>query len=87
MACMDSVVDRLEALRDDLGCDHRGVFATTYLELSRELRRAFDEDPPFFQDSAYLQTQAVTFVDAYLDAFEAWETGGEVAPAWRPGAR
>ncbi len=83
VACMDSVVDRLEALRDDLGCDHRGVFATTYLELSRELRRAFDEDPPFFQDSAYLQTQAVTFVDAYFDAFEAGRTGARSRPAWR----
>ena len=81
--CMDGVVERLRTLRDGLGCDHRGVFATTYLELSRELRRSFDTDPALFDYPAYLQTQAAAFVNAYFDAFESWEQGEAVAPAWR----
>jgi hypothetical protein len=83
MACMDGVISRLQELRGELGCDHRGVFSTTYLELSKELRRALGEEPAFFNDSAYLQTQAMEFVNYYFDAFEAWENGEEVAPAWR----
>ena len=82
MACMDGVVERLRKLRDGLGCDHRAVFATTYLELSKELRRALDE-PSFFDHPDYLQTQAAAFVNAYFDAFDAWNEGRPVAPAWR----
>src|SRR6266545_3268747 len=37
VGCIDTEIDRLKALRDQLGCDHRAVFATTYLELTREL--------------------------------------------------
>ena len=29
IACIDAEIDRLTALRDQLGCDHRAVFATT----------------------------------------------------------
>jgi hypothetical protein len=82
MACMDGVVRRLQRLRQRFRCDHRGVFATTYLELSRELRRALDEEG-FFDYPDYLQTQATSFVAAYFDAVEAWERGEPVAPAWR----
>jgi len=80
--CMDGVIERLETLRDGLGCDHRGVFATTYLELSKELRTAFDDDQ-FFEYPEYVQTQATSFVAAYFDAFNAWEQGEPVAPAWK----
>src|SRR4051812_34702023 len=45
VGCIDTEIDHLGELRDGLGCDHRAVFATTYLELTRELRQTLDTDP------------------------------------------
>ena len=83
VGCIDTEIDRLTALRDELGCDHRAVFATTYLELTRELRRTLDTDPGLIRDRDYLYTEDALFADIYFDTFHAFETGGPVAPAWR----
>src|SRR5688500_6403888 len=39
MSCIDSVNRKLKARRDRLGCDHREVFANTYLLLTKEIKR------------------------------------------------
>jgi hypothetical protein len=83
IGCVDSAMERLRSLRERLGCDHRGVFATTYLELTRELRRRLDGDPGLFADPDYLYTEDALFADVYLRTVEAWEAGDEVPPAWR----
>jgi len=83
VACVDAVIRRLRSLRDRLGCDHRGVFATTYLELTRELRRSLDSDPGLFEYPGYLYTQDALFAGFYFDEVADWERGREVAPAWR----
>ena len=70
-------------LRDQLGCDHRAVFATTYLELTKEIRHFIDTDAAKFQDLNYLYTEDALFADFYFNTFQAWQNGGEVAPAWR----
>jgi Family of unknown function (DUF5995) len=83
IGCIDTEIDRLTALRDQLGCDHRAVFATTYLELTRQLRETLDTDPGLIRYPDYLYTQDAQFANMYFDSFHAWETGGSVPPAWR----
>jgi hypothetical protein len=83
ISCIDSTVDRLQALRDELGCDHRGVFATTYLELTKAIRTLLDDQPGIVADPDYLYTEDSLFANFYFDEVRDWDTGGEVAPAWR----
>jgi Family of unknown function (DUF5995) len=85
MACVDSTIARLEMLRDSLGCDHRAVFATTYLELTKHIKRLLTDEPEFLDDPDYLFTEDALFANFYFDTFEAWEDGdrADVPPAWR----
>jgi hypothetical protein len=83
IGCVDRVVGRLRRLRDSLACDHRGVFATTYLELTKVFRDTLAGEPELFQFHDYLYTQDALFANVYFDAFERWEGGLAVAPAWR----
>jgi hypothetical protein len=83
VGCIDTEIQRMTELRDQLGCDHRAVFATTYLELTKEIRRFIDTDAARFQDLDYLYAEDALFADFYFDTFQAWQNGGEVAPAWR----
>ena len=39
----------MERLQRKLGCDHRAVFATTYLILTREFDEVLREQPDFFR--------------------------------------
>jgi hypothetical protein len=83
IACIRTEIERLRGLRDWLGCDHRAVFATTYLELTKTLKRTMVKEPHFFQYPRYLYTQDALFADVYIDTFRDWATGQPVAPAWR----
>ena len=83
ISCIDSTVDRLQALQDELGCDHRAVFTTTYLELTKAIRTLLDDEPGIVADPDYLYTEDSLFANFYFDEIRDWETGGEVAPAWR----
>ncbi len=80
---MDAEIRRLSRLRDRLGCDHRAVFATTYLMLTKTLKRTLVRQPRFFQYPRYLYTQDALFADVYFDTFRAWSAGEPVAGAWR----
>src|SRR5918996_4902435 len=81
--CIDTEIERMTELRDRLGCDHRAVFATTYLELTKEIRRFVESDPQALKDLNHLYTEDALFADFYFDTISAWEDGGRVAPAWR----
>ena len=61
--CIDTEIKRLSAAQKRYGCDHRGVFATTYLELTRQLRDTLRARPRFFNDSKYLYTEDALFAD------------------------
>ncbi len=81
--CIDVQIQRMTELRGSLGCDHRGVFATTYLELTKEIRATVERDPGVVDDPEYLFTEDALFANMYFDTLEAWEQGAEVPPAWR----
>ena len=83
LRCIDVEIQRLKRLRDRLGCDHRGVFATTYLVLTQTLKRALVDDPDLFRDPRYLFTEDALFANVYFDTFDAWSAGEPVAAAWR----
>jgi hypothetical protein len=59
------------------------VFATTYLELTKELLRTVEAEPRFFRDPRYLYTEDALFADVYFNTFGAWERGQPVPEAWR----
>jgi hypothetical protein len=73
----------MTALRDQLGCDHRAVFATTYLELTKELLRTVVAEPHFFRYPHYLYTEDALFADVYFNTVAAWQQGEPVPGAWR----
>jgi hypothetical protein len=80
--CIHTTVDRLQTLQGQLGCDHRGVFATTYLELTKAILSLLDAEPGIVRDPDYLYTEDALFANFYFDALSDWEQGRPVAPAW-----
>src|SRR3954468_15644463 len=54
IGCIDETIRRMRALRARLGCDHRAVFATTYLLLTEEIRNTVIRDPHFYDDNEWL---------------------------------
>jgi hypothetical protein len=83
VACIDDEISRMQAEQTALGCDHRAVFDTTYLELTKQIRRFVDTDPGALKDLNYLYTEDALFADFYFNTLRAWDNGEPVAPAWR----
>jgi hypothetical protein len=83
MRCIDVEVRRLRRLRDRLGCDHRAVFATTYLTLTKELRDMLRENPDLVKRPRYLFIEDALFANVYFDTTRAWNRGEAVPAAWR----
>ncbi len=83
IACIDAQIERMTELRERLGCDHRAVFATTYLELTKEIRATVERDPGVVADLDYLFSEDALFANMYFDTVEGWEAGARVPPAWR----
>jgi hypothetical protein len=81
-ACIDTEVKRMTRLRDQFGCDHRAVFATTYLTLTKVFRRTLHTEH-LYEHPHYLYTEDALFADMYFDTVHAWQRGGKVPPAWR----
>ncbi len=82
--CVDEQIKRMRRLRSQLGCDHRAVFATTYLELTRQLRR--DLSTGFkkrLQDVRYLYTEVAAFANVYFESVKRDKRGQAVPEAWR----
>jgi hypothetical protein len=82
MRCIDVEVARLRRLQRRLGCDHRAVFATTYLELTKTLRRVLRERPDFLRYPRYLYVEDALFANVYFRAVRADRRGKPVADAW-----
>jgi hypothetical protein len=81
--CIDVEIRRLRDLQRRWGCDHRAVFATTYLELTRTLRRVLRERPQFLRYPKYLYVEDALFANVYFDAIRDARRGRRVPEAWR----
>jgi hypothetical protein len=67
----------------DQSCDHRAVFALTYLRTTEEFLRTIQGDPAFFADLAWVNHLDAVFAELYFRAYDEWEQGGAVPEAWR----
>ena len=81
--CIDIEIRRLRAQQTGFGCDHRGVFATTYLELTRQLLDTLRTRPRFFNDSKYLYVEDALFANVYINTLNAYARGKPIPPAWQ----
>ena len=80
---MSFQIERMKALRDRLGCDHKAVFATTYLELTKVLFGKVSADPGYFRWPSFFFREDALFANVYFRTVRRWEEGREVPPAWR----
>ena len=83
MRCIDVEVRRLRTRQRKWGCDHRAVFATTYLELTKELRRVLREQPDFVRYPKYLYVEDALFANVYFKAIRDARRGKPVPEAWQ----
>lgn len=83
MRCVHNEIKRMKRLQRQLHCDHRAVFATTYLELTRQIRDEMKADHRFFRDSRYLYNEDALFANVYFNAIKFWKRGRPVSEAWR----
>jgi Family of unknown function (DUF5995) len=83
--CIRTQIGRLREAREAWGCDHRAVFATTYLTLTKQLfsdvKSGLVDDT--FIDPDYLFTEDALFANIYLRTAKAYDRSEEVAEAWQ----
>ncbi len=83
LRCVRVQIRRMRKLRAQLGCDHRAVFATTYLELTKELRDALIEDPKMLRWPRFFFREDALFANVYFRSVRGWQREGEAPEAWR----
>jgi hypothetical protein len=83
MSCIDTVIRRLRHRQQHFGCDHRAVFATTYLTLTKVMRRTMRADRHFFRDRRALIYEDVLFAHIYFKTLRTFKAGKPVDPAWQ----
>jgi hypothetical protein len=85
-ACVDATVRAMQQRLEPLAsaCDHRAVFALTYLRVTEEFGRTI-AGPDTFDDAQYVNRLDTLFAELYFQAFDAEARGdvAEVPPAWR----
>jgi Family of unknown function (DUF5995) len=64
-------------------CDHRAVFALTYLRTTEEFLRTVQGEPTFFDDPPWVNHEDAVFAEFYFQAEDAYGEGGAVPEAWR----
>ncbi len=83
MRCIDGNIRRMRRLRARLGCDHRAVFATTYLLLTEQVRDEMRRDPHLFADRRWLIIEDTVFANFYFRVIDSYSRGKPVPEAWR----
>jgi Family of unknown function (DUF5995) len=83
MKCVRVEIRRMKALQARLGCDHKAVFTTTYLELTKTARDALRADPHLLAWPKWFFREDALFADVYFRTERRWERGEEVPAAWR----
>lgn len=83
--CIRTQIRRLRSARDRWGCQHRAVFATTYLMLTKQIFEdvktgLVERD---YIDPEYLYTEDALFASVYFRTARAYRRGDEVADAWQ----
>ena len=81
--CIDTEIRKMRAAQKRFGCDHRGVFATTYLTLTLALKDAVRKQPNLFMHKPYLYTEDALFADYYFRTLDRYAAGKTVPPAWK----
>jgi Family of unknown function (DUF5995) len=81
VAVIEEMTERWQPL--DASCDHRAVFALTYLRTTEEFLRTVTEEPETFSDQPWINHEDAVFAELYFQAYDEWEDGGEVPAAWR----
>ena len=82
MRCVRKTMKRMRKIQARLGCDHRAVFATTYLTLTETYYELLRERPDFVEDRKYLFTEVAQFANYYFRTLRAHANGKRVPPAW-----
>src|SRR5688500_17383773 len=83
LRCVRVQIQRMRAAQERLGCDHKAVFATTYLVLTEALRDAMVADPHMLRWPKWFFREDALFANTYFRTLKRWEQGREVPPAWR----
>ena len=82
-SCVDGVIHDMEIRWEPLddACDHRAVFALTYLRTTEAFREYLSDrlGSPYFNDEAAIIQLDRVFADLYFTAFD----GDAVPPAWQ----
>ena len=83
MKCIRVTMRRMRELQERLGCDHRAVFATTYLTLTKTYFQLLREQPDFVEDRRYLFTEVAHFANYYFRTLRVYARDRRVPPAWQ----
>ncbi|MEA2481381.1 MAG: hypothetical protein QOJ07_3303 [Thermoleophilaceae bacterium] len=83
MKCVDNVIGRLRRARNRFGCDHRAVFADTYLLLTRQFKTTVKRNPRFFADQRWVETEDATFANFYTRMLADQRAGRPLPEAWQ----
>src|SRR5512133_2549104 len=83
VSCVDDEIRHMTALRDRFGCDHRAVFADTYLHVTEETAKSLRQGPEKWDDRNYLILEDVLFADYYFRVVDDYVHGRPIAPAWK----
>ena len=81
--CIDAEIRRMRRAQKRLGCDHRAVFDTTYLVLTRYLRDETLRRPSRIRDLSFLYTEDALFASMYFRTLRSHARGRPVPEAWR----
>jgi hypothetical protein len=86
LACVERVVREMTRRWEplDRSCDHRAVFALTYLRTTEGFLDTLRADRHFFADFDYVVLEDVLFASYYFRAYDNWVRGqGFVPDAWQ----
>ena len=64
-------------------CDHKAVFALTYLRTTEAFADTVRRDPRFFSDPPWVNWEDKVFGQLYFDAVDAWDQDRPLPGAWR----
>jgi hypothetical protein len=67
----------------DASCDHRAVFALTYLRTTEEYLRTVTEEDHFFSRPRWVNHEDAVFAELYFRAFDRFARDKPVPGAWR----
>jgi hypothetical protein len=83
MRCFADTIRRMRKLQSGFGCNHRAVFATTYLLLTEQMRDTIRKHPHYFHDRRWLIYEDTVFANFYFSVIRSYERGKPVPQAWK----